>query len=342
MMTRPAFFRLTAATRAATLALALALPSGAVLAQTGPFSPVRTVNERVITQYELDQRILFMQLLRQPGDIPAESLKGLTDDRLRSHGAEAAGVALTEDAVRAGMEEFAARANLTAEQFIEALAQGGVDAETFRDFVTSGLAWREVVRAKFGPGLVISEAAIDRSLANFVPTSALSVLMSEIVLPATGADRNSALALARRLKSELKGGGDFAVLARGNSAGPTAGNGGAVDWQRLAQLPEDAAAAVRGLAPGQVSEPVILDDKVVIYLMREMRQDQIAEQTAKVVSYAEFLIPNDGAAGAEAARVRAAKACCSHKCRAMCQALWRCWTRAKAAPPSRAAVGGCS
>lgn len=287
----------------------MALPAGfaptPLAAQTGAFAPVKIINERVVTQYELDQRILFMRMLRQPGDIPAESLKGLIDDRLRTYGAELNGLTITEDAVRAGMEEFAARANLTAEQFIAAVGQGGVEAETFRDFVTAGLVWREVVRAKFGATISISEAAIDRALANFVPTSAMSVLVSEIVLPATGADRSAALALARKLKSELKAGGDFAATARTYSAGATAGSGGPLDWQRLSQLPEDAAVAVRSLAAGQVSDPVVLDDKVVIYLLREQRQDQITEQTGTVVSYAEFLIPNDGNAGAQAAKIRA-------------------------------------
>lgn len=303
-MTRPAISRLNTMTRIGGLALAMALPAAAALAQSGPFAPIKIINERVITQYELDQRILFMQLLRQPGDIPAESMKGLIDDRLRSHGAEVVGIALTEEGVRAGMEEFAARANLTADQFIEAVGQGGVAPETFRDFVSAGLVWRETVRARYGPTISISEAAVDRAMANFVPTSALSVLLSEIVLTATGADRSSALALARKLKTELKGGGDFATTARSYSAGATAGSGGPLDWQRLSQLPDDAALAVRGLAVGQVSEPVVLDDKVAIYLMREQRQDQISEQAATVVSYAEFLIANDGNAGAEAAKIR--------------------------------------
>ena len=34
--------------------------------------------------------------------------------------------------------------------FVTALGQNGVDAETFRDFVSAGLAWREYSRARFG------------------------------------------------------------------------------------------------------------------------------------------------------------------------------------------------
>ena len=75
-------------------------------------------------------------------EIPApddELLTGLIEDRLRLAAAEAAGIVIDAAAVQAGMEEFASRANLTAAKLIEALAPGGVEAETFRDFVEAGV-----------------------------------------------------------------------------------------------------------------------------------------------------------------------------------------------------------
>ena len=278
---------------------------GPFAAAQAQFSPIKMVNERSISQYEYDQRVLFMQLLRQPGDLDVESMKGLIDDRLRQFAADQAGVVLTPEALKAGMEEFAARANLTGEQFIKAINQGGVDAETYRDFVSSGLLWRDLVRAKFGQRVQISEAAIDRAVANFTPTTAITVLTSELVIPAVGAGRSNALALARRLVADLKAGGDFAAAARANSSGPTAANGGAVDWKRLSEFAPEAAVAVRALGAGQVSAPVILDDSVVIYLLREQAQEEIGAVGTTVVDYAEFLIPNDSGAAAAAAKIRA-------------------------------------
>ena len=298
MITRPAF--LASATMICAAAFSL-MPTGAAQAQ---FSPIRLVNERAISQYEYDQRLLFMQLLRQPGDLEAEAIDGLTDDRLRQFAADQAGVVLTPEALKAGMEEFASRANLTGDEFIKAINQGGVDAETYRDFVLSGLLWRDVVRARFGQRVQVSEAAIDRALTNFRPATAITVLTSEIVIPATGAGRSNALALARRLAADLKSGGDFAAAACANSSGPTAGSGGAVDWKRLSEFEPDAAVAVRALAAGQISAPVVLDDAVVIYLLREQAQEEISAQNSTVVDYAEYLIPNDGTVAAMAANIR--------------------------------------
>ena len=178
-------------------------PVSALLQQSSFFGAVETDHDRVVTRYELDQRILFMQLLRQPGEIESIALKGLIEDRLRFDLAKRLGLVVPPASLQTGMEEFASRANLTAEQFIAALGQAGVESQTFRDFVDAGLVWREIVRSKFGPSVSITEAEIDRALAGFVPTTALKARYSEIVLPATGADRNNAMVLARRLNGRL-------------------------------------------------------------------------------------------------------------------------------------------
>jgi peptidyl-prolyl cis-trans isomerase SurA len=86
------------------LALGLALCLGvAPMAEANPFSPVVTVNDRVITQYEMDQRLLFLQILRQPGDLPALARTGLIDDRLRKFAAAEAGVKVTPEQIMGGM-----------------------------------------------------------------------------------------------------------------------------------------------------------------------------------------------------------------------------------------------
>jgi peptidyl-prolyl cis-trans isomerase SurA len=278
-------------------------------AQSDLFSPVMIVNDRSISGYELQQRTLFLQILRQPGDIEAEALKSLIEDRLRMALAKQVGLVVAPDALQAGMEEFAGRANLTAEEFLKAVGQAGIDPETFRDFVEAGLAWRDIVRGKFAPTVNITDAEIDRALASFVPTTALKALASEIVLPAKGAERGNALVLARRLKQEIAKNGNFAEAARANSAGPTAARGGSLGWTRLSELPPEVATVLQNLAPGQVSEPVVLADKVVLYQLQELGEDKLGGPAATVVDYAQFLFPAGDTK--EAARIRAAVDTCN-------------------------------
>lgn len=277
--------------------------------QSGNFAPVVTVNGTPISGYELDQRILFLRLLRAPGDIEKQAREALIEDRLRKDAAKRIGVTLSADDVKNGMEEFAARANLTTEKFVEAIGQGGVEPETFRDFVTSGLIWREVVRAKYAGRVNISEAEIDRALSVSVQRGAgPRVLMSELIVPAIAGDMQGALRKANKVVESLKGHMDFATAARQNSAAPSRGAGGKLGWIPLTNLPASIRPVIAQLRPGQISEPLAVPGGVALFQLHAM--DKGSEKIAagaEAVDYAQYRIAGGAA---EVASVRQAVATC--------------------------------
>ncbi|MFD1808942.1 hypothetical protein ACFSHQ_14915 [Gemmobacter lanyuensis] len=117
---RPKMFRFLPLLTASLIAL-----SAPVLAQQNLFAPRIIINDRAVTEFEYQQRLRFLQLLRAPGDVEKAALEGLIDDRLRQQEAKRFDVKLNEDDLKKGMEEFAARANLSAEEFIKALGKPG-------------------------------------------------------------------------------------------------------------------------------------------------------------------------------------------------------------------------
>lgn len=282
----------------AALALtAMFMTTGAPVS-ANPFAPIITVNDRVVTQYELDQRLLFLQILRQPGDLPELARTGLIDDRLRMSAAEQLKIKLTPDQVLGGMTEFASRANLSAEEFLTIVNEMGLDSESFRDFVEAGLVWREAVRTRYIDQVTITDAEIDRAIAGFKPTTAPKLSLTEIVLPAAGAERSGALALARRLQSQIKTEADFDAAARANGGGKTSA-------VRLLEMPEEARKVLGGQAPGTMSAPVIFDDKIVLYWVHGRVDEELGNTSGVVVDYAQFLVPDSATAAAELAAVRA-------------------------------------
>jgi peptidyl-prolyl cis-trans isomerase SurA len=272
------------------------------------FAPRLFVNDRVITEYEVMQRAMFLQVLRAPGNPEEEALKALIEDRLRQTESERLGLTLTEQEILQGMEEFAARANLNAEGLIAEFDKVGISAETFRDFVSAGLLWRKAVRARFAGVVPVSENDIDRALEASARPRALRVLVSELVIPVPeGADPAEALALADRLSQSITSEGAFAAAAREYSAAPTAGNGGRLDWLPLTNLPAAIGGAVLALGPGEVSDPVAVPGAVVLFQLRDVAMDPSAEPIQVTVEWAEFLVPDDAA---EIARIRAAVDTC--------------------------------
>jgi peptidyl-prolyl cis-trans isomerase SurA len=288
---------------AAVLAAALALAPMPALPQEGLFSPIMVVNERPITRFELEQRILMLQLFRAPGDIEEAALTGLVEDRLRLFAAAQLDLEITPEQLRAGMEEFASRANLSADEFLAALAQGGVEAETFRDFVEAGVLWREVVRARFLPRVRISDAEVDRAIEAQAQAANVEVLLSELVIAAPPGGEGSALALARRLRTEIASEGAFARAARAYSSAPSAAGGGRLDWVPLANLPAQLAPLVLSLRPGQVTEPVRLPGAVTLFQLRAIREVEGEPAGGRFVDYARISLVDAADPVAERARL---------------------------------------
>ncbi|PIE12385.1 MAG: hypothetical protein CSA72_00205 [Rhodobacterales bacterium] len=160
------------------------------------------IDNEVITRFDMKERIAFLTALGAPGDVRSLASEQLQNELIQLRLARQAGVTATEEQIVAGMEEFAARGTLSLEQLQEYLAQRGISPQTFRDFISAGVIWREYVRAELIPTVSISQADIDAAMAEAEPEPGVKVLLSEIVLPAPDpASRKASKARAERLRS---------------------------------------------------------------------------------------------------------------------------------------------
>ena len=286
-------------------ALVLVMVPAPIMAQEDGFAAAAQVNGRVISQYELRQRVLMMTIFRQPGDIPALAMTSLIDDALRRDAAKRAGVAVSPDEIKGGMIEFASRANLPIEKFLEELAKGGVEAETLRDFVEAGLLWRGVVRDKFAGTTRITDAEIDRAIgAGAGSGGELRVLLSEIVLPTGG--EVDAMALAQRIKLTATTPQEFSMAAQDYSKAGTARAGGQLGWISVSALPAQIAPRILALKVGEVTDPIVVTGAVQLFLLRDLSQGAGEAKGAAQVDYARFNAP----AGSDLAAMRASLDTC--------------------------------
>jgi peptidyl-prolyl cis-trans isomerase SurA len=290
------FIRKSAACAALFVAL-FAWTTVTVTAQSG-FETVAKVDDKVVTAYEISQRARFLNLFSATADAESEALDRLIDERLQVAAADRLGLSVTEDGINAGMEEFAARANLNREQFIAALAQAGIAEPTFRDFIVAGLLWREVVRTRFAPRVQISEAEIALSGSQ----AGVRVLLSEIILPARNAQEKAAAERRAATISRATSFSAFASSARQFSASPSRARGGRLEWLPIGNLPPAVRTQVLTLAPGQVTSPIAIPNALALFQLRELEEIETATPDALAIDYAEFLIP--GGSETEAKRVK--------------------------------------
>lgn len=235
-----------------------------------PFQPVVYVNDSAVTRYEIDQRVRFLQILRAPDNDRASAEKALIDERLRTFAAKQAGISASNEQINAGLEEFASRGNMSVDQFVQALRQAGVDRQTFEDFVSSGIIWREFVRERVVGQARVTDAEVDQEMKKVIETPRVtSVSLSELIIPAPPGQEAQVMAQAEDIVQSTRTEADFAAFARQYSATPSAQNGGRLPTTPLANLPPSLRPIILQMQPGQISQPLAVEGAVVLFFLRD-------------------------------------------------------------------------
>ncbi|GHA40388.1 chaperone SurA [Amylibacter ulvae] len=254
-----------------------------------PFNTAIAVNDGIITNYEISQRTAMITAFGGGGDTRDTAVNQLIDERLYQHAANLINVTVGEDEIAEGMEEFANRGNLSTEQIIQYLAARGIEEQSFRDFVTNGLLWRQVVRARFSRQATVTDNEIDNALGG-ANQGALSLLISEIVIPHIERGPDGAKQLAQQLSDSIKSQGAFSSAARRYSRSPSARNGGRLDWVPAANLPTSIITQLLALENNEVTGPLELNNATAIFQLRGTRRDATAAKET-TVSYAQVPLP---------------------------------------------------
>lgn len=286
----PARFLSRALNGCAALVLAAGLAWTALPASAqNLFAPAVTVNDEVITRYELEQRARFQSVLRVPGDPLETAREELINDRLKLMAMEEAGIVPTEEEIEAGMAELAGRANLSLDEFVAVLQQNGVARETLRDFAKVGIGWREYSRARFLSRARPTEEEIDRAMGT-AGSGSVEVLLSEFILPLNQQNAAQVEELIEQV-ARLDSYESFSAAATQYSAAGSRNEGGRLPWMALAKLPPQLQEVVLALDPGEISEPVPLQGAVALFQMRGVREAAGAAPRYAAIEYATYYIP---------------------------------------------------
>ncbi|MGY6410947.1 MAG: peptidylprolyl isomerase [Alkalilacustris sp.] len=285
----------------AVLMLAAAAPAPA----QNLFAARALVDDRVVTEFDVRQRVLFLELFNTPGDLRAEALERLIDERLQVAEARRQGIRPSDDEIAEGIAEFAARFGAEADEFLDLLAEAGLAPESFRAFVEAGLAWRQVLLARYAGRLDPGAAAVARARDVSAFRGRPRVLLSELVLPATEDNIELAELIASDTTPE-----QFAETARLFSAADSRAQGGRLDWVGLDDLPAELRPAIEALQPGQITDPILVEGAVILFLMRQIDRSPRLAPSEIEVEFVRARVPAE-AAGSELTRLRARADSCA-------------------------------
>jgi peptidyl-prolyl cis-trans isomerase SurA len=180
---------------------------------------------------------------------------------------------------------------MTREEFVKAIGSAGVDEQTFRDFVNAGLSWRLLVQPRFTARANVSEAEVDRALANQGGTgSNVRVLLSEIIMPVPPGQEQAVRERADRI-SQLDSTTAFSAQARRFSATPSRSNGGRLPWRNLSELPAQLQPFILGLSQGEVTDPLPLQGAIALFQLRDIEELPYKAPEVGAIEYAAYYMP---------------------------------------------------
>ena len=242
---------------------------------------IATVNDRVITSFDLRQRMLMIIAMSQvqptEENIPAiqqQALNALIEERLQvQEMAKYPDLKISDEEVDEDIARMAEDAGTTPENYMRFLEQAGIRPSNMREQLRTEIGWRALVGGRFNTRAKVSRAAVDQAMRQLTEAASKpQYLVGEIYLEAARVGgQQAAMNGAEQLVQQMVAGAPFQAVARQFSAAPSAARGGDAGWvvQGTVQAPLEA--AMEQLEVGQLSRPIPVEGGVYIIYMRDKR-----------------------------------------------------------------------
>lgn len=242
---------------------------------------VATVNDQIITGFDLRQRMLSVIAMSQvqptEENIPAiqqQALQALIEERLQAQEiAKYETLTISDEEVDREIAAMAQEAGTTPENYLAFLAQGGIRPNAMREQLRTEIGWRELVGGRFNSRARVSRAQVEQALRQITEAASKpQYLIGEIYLEANRVGgQQAAVSGAEQLVAQMVQGAPFQAVARQFSAAPSAARGGDAGWVVQGTVQPALQTALDALQVGQLSRPIPVEGGVYIVYMRDKR-----------------------------------------------------------------------
>jgi peptidyl-prolyl cis-trans isomerase SurA len=240
-----------------------------------------TVNDSVITGFDLRQRMLLLIAMTQvqptPENIPAiqqQALNALIYERLQAQElTKYEDLVVDDEQVQAEITAMAQEVGATPVAYVEFLAQGGIRPGTLREQLRTQMGWSQLVGGRFQSRARVSRSAVAAAMRQVAEAATKKqYLIGEIYIEsARVGGQQAALNGANQLVQQMVQGAPFQAVAQQFSAAPSATRGGDAGWVVEGTIQPALQQALDQLDVGQLSRPIPVEGGVYIVYMRDKR-----------------------------------------------------------------------
>jgi peptidyl-prolyl cis-trans isomerase SurA len=256
------------------------------------------VNSDAVTAAEVDRRVerALAEAARTGARLPPEAelrqqaFDALIDERVIVTTARDSGMRVDEPDIDRAVQTIAAQNQLTVDVLRQRLAAEGIDYGRFRANLRDQILMERMREREVYQRIRISDEDIDRGLAERraqalaeAPVNLAQILVTvpEGAAPAVVAERR---ARAEAALARVRGGEDFATVARELSEDANRAAGGVIGLRPPNRLPDVFAEAARSLEPGGVTPTLVRSGAgfhVLKLLERQDASDKVTQTRAR-------------------------------------------------------------
>ena len=289
------------------LAVTLALAALNASAQTPTLQPgdyiAAVVNQDVVAASEVIQRTeRLRQEARQKGEVMPETaglrkqaLEALIEDRVLVTYARENGQRIDEAELDRVVANVAAQNKLTMDQLRERLKADGTDYKSFRENLRDQMMTERVREREVQGRIKVTDAEIDAWLdkkrAALEQGGQINIAQVLVSVPEGASDSVVAERRARAAEAlaRIKGGEDFAKVAREMSEDGNKARGGEIGLRPADRLPDVFVAAVKGLKTGEVA-PELLRTGAGFHVLKVVERQGAAALTQSQQTHARHIL----------------------------------------------------
>lgn len=241
------------------------------------------VNEDIITIGEVREAMAFEvtqlaqtyrgeRLREQISTTYKQTLNNLMDIHLQLARARQLQMGVSDDEIDRQVDALKEQNQISEDQLVQMLKSRGMTLAGYRQQIREGLLVTKVVNAEVRSRLILLDSELQEAYEarqesyRIAGTQTVSHIL--FLLPERASDDDVAQrqAEAEGVLRELRGGGDFAALARQYSEGPSAERGGLLGTFQANELLPGFDEATAGLQPGDVSD--VIRTRVGLHIVR--------------------------------------------------------------------------
>ena len=135
-------------------------PFTSLAQSTNTFNVAVEVNDQIITNYEISQRIIMLETFGAKSVSKKEVINSLINERLFTYSAIELEALPNDSEIDKGLDDFAKRGNLNKKDLLAYLDSRNVSEETLIAYITAGLTQRKVIQKKFVNNIIISQGDV--------------------------------------------------------------------------------------------------------------------------------------------------------------------------------------